>query len=193
MLQRIESALCSADSVKEINRIQKAIVIINNKKKKLLDMRLDDLIDQESYDEKNDELIDQLAALYDELAEYENDEARTKNIKKRLSDFRKVLEDNETLSEFDRTVFESIIEKVIVGGYDDEGNVDPSMLTFIYKTGFTNNVDGSKYKPPRKNSKNKSNAATGSNLCSLSANDGNELCSCISDDTRWKRLLQEII
>lgn len=183
MLQRIESALCSGDSAKEINRIEKAIANVNNKKKKLLDMRLDDLIDQESYDEKNCELTEQLARFYDEITEYENDEARTKNIKKRLADFRKVLENNETLSEFDRTVFESIIEKVIVGGYDDEGNADPSMLTFIYKTGFTNNVDGSKYKPSRKNSKNSSNATMNPELCSFSTNNGNKLCSYISDDT----------
>ena len=32
--------------------------------------------------------------------------------------------------------FESIVEKVIAGGYDDEGNADPSMITFVYKTGF---------------------------------------------------------
>ena len=43
-----------------------------------------------------------------------NTESREKNIKKRLDDFRKVLEKNEVLVEFDRQVFESIIDKVIV-------------------------------------------------------------------------------
>ena len=185
MLQRIESALCSCDSAKEINRIEKAIASVNKKKKKLLDMRLEELIDQEAYEEKNSELAERLTYLNDELMEYNNDEARVKNIKKRLADFRKVLENNETLTEFDRTVFESIIDRVIVGGYDDEGNADPSMLTFIYKTGFTNNVDGSKYKPPRKNSKGKKDVdnASEDKLCSFSTNDNNKLCSYNSDDT----------
>ena len=57
------------------------------------------------------------------------------------------------LVEFDRQVFESIIDKVIVGGYDDDGNKDPSMLTFVYKTGFTNSVDANNHKPPRKKRK----------------------------------------
>ena len=52
--------------------------------------------------------------------------------------------------EFDRNVFESIVEKVIVGGYDDEGNADPSMITFVYKTGFEDKKKGDDYKPPRR-------------------------------------------
>ncbi len=59
-------------------------------------------------------------------------------MKKRIAEFRKTLEENEVLDTFDRYVFESIVEKVIVGGYDEDGNKDPSMLTFIYKTGFKN-------------------------------------------------------
>ena len=54
-----------------------------------------------------------------------------------VEDFKKALSQNEVLQEFDRGIFESIIEKVIVGGYDEDGNKDPYKITFIYKTGFT--------------------------------------------------------
>ena len=54
-----------------------------------------------------------------------------KDIKRRLKDFKKTLEQNEFLTEFDRYVFESIVEKVIVGGYDEEGNIDPALLVFV--------------------------------------------------------------
>ena len=39
--------------------------------------------------------------------------------------------------------------------YDDEGNADPSMITFVYKTGFEDKKKGDDYKPPRRNSKSK--------------------------------------
>ena len=68
---------------------------------------------------------------------------------------RKLLSEAPILKEFDRNVFESIVEKVIVGGYDDEGNADPSMITFVYKTGFEDKKKGDDYKPPRRNSKSK--------------------------------------
>ena len=38
--------------------------------------------------------------------------------------------------EFDREIFESVIEKVLVGGYNENGEIDPYRLVFVYKTGF---------------------------------------------------------
>ena len=68
-----------------------------------------------------------------------------------------------TVSKFDRYIFESIVEKVIVGEDDEEGNKDPARLTFIYKTGFHSHMDGTGFRPPRKNSKAAKQAA---GLCS---------------------------
>ena len=48
------------------------------------------------------------------------------------------------MEEFDRGIFESIIEKVIVGGYDENGEKDPYKITVIYKTGFTNGIGNAK-------------------------------------------------
>jgi len=50
------------------------------------------------------------------------------------------------MSEFDRHIFESLIDKVIVGGDNEDGEVDPYKLTFIYKTGLDNRIDGVKFK-----------------------------------------------
>lgn len=182
MLVRIETSLCSGDYTKEKSKIEKSIIALEKKKNKLLDMRLDELIDMQTYEEKNAELSEQLDSLNDELTMYADNESREKNIKKRLDDFRKVLEHNEVLVDFDRSVFESIIDKVIVGGYDDEGNPDSSMLTFIYKTGFTNNVDAANHKSPRRNSK-KDTSNSSTELCSFTDNEDNTLCSYNSDNT----------
>lgn len=40
------------------------------------------------------------------------------------------------LNKFDRVVFESIVEKVIVGDVSEDGTVDPYKLTFYYFSGF---------------------------------------------------------
>ena len=65
-------------------------------------------------------------------------------MQRRLSDFKKALSHNEVLEEFDRGIFESIVEKVIVGGLDEDGNKDPYKITFIYKTGFKNEIGNAK-------------------------------------------------
>ena len=58
------------------------------------------------------------------------------SLQKRLKDFKKALQKNQTLEEFDREIFESIVEKVIIGGYDENGKEDPYKIIFIYKTGL---------------------------------------------------------
>src|SRR5699024_7803335 len=58
----------------------------------------------------------------------------------------KVLEKNEVLTEFDRCVFESIVEKVIIGEVDENGNTNPYKLTFIYKTEYSNSIQSKMHK-----------------------------------------------
>jgi hypothetical protein len=61
-----------------------------------------------------------------------------------MSELRETLEHEEILDEFDRTVFESIIDKVYVGGYDEDGTPDPYKLTFILKGNQTGTVPHAK-------------------------------------------------
>jgi SWIM/SEC-C metal-binding protein len=74
---------------------------------------------------------------------------------KRLEHFRKVLRTNEILTLFDRNVFESIVNKVIIGADSDPENPNPYKLTFVYKTGIHNSVQGKKRgRFPRKSLRN---------------------------------------
>ncbi len=64
--------------------------------------------------------------------------------------------------------FESIVDKIIIGGETEDGEKDPAMITIIYKTGKSDTMDGTEFKRPRKNAKNKEK------------NIDNKLCSQIS-------------
>ena len=77
-------------------------------------------------------------------------------------------------------MFESIVEKVIVGGLDENGNVDPAQLTFVYKTGLKNSVDGAKFKPQRKNARGRHRT---DELCSHDSNEVDKMCFDSSNDT----------
>lgn len=44
---------------------------------------------------------------------------------------------------------------MIVGGYDEAGNADPSMITFVYKTGFEDKKKGGDFEPERRNAASK--------------------------------------
>ena len=77
---------------------------------------------------------------------------------------------------FDREIFEGIVDKVIVGGYNENGEKDPYKITFIYKTSFTDGVDASKRKYDK--------SRFLKNLCSNNNVEDKEMYSDHSDNTR---------
>jgi hypothetical protein len=91
-----------------------------------------------------------------------------------LREFKKILEQNEVLEEFDRYVFESVVEKVIIGGIDEDGNKDPAQITFVYKTGLKNSINGDKFRPQRRNARGRHRS---DELCSYDNNEVEKLCS----------------
>lgn len=104
-----------------------------NQKSRLTDLLIDGKIEQKDYDEKKLSFQRKLHQITEEKAYLEENIGQQKNVSKRMAQLRKTLENEETMDEFDRVVFESIVEKVIVGGYDEDGNPTPYKLTFILK------------------------------------------------------------
>ena len=100
------------------------------------------------------------------------------SLSRRLKEFRKALSENKVLEEFDRGIFESMIEYVIVGGYDEDGNKDPYKLTFVYKTGFTHEIGDSKNYLRKKGKK----SGKGNELCSNANVKAEAMCSHVIDN-----------
>lgn len=179
-IARTEETLSDSNASKQLAKVEKDIAALDTKRAKLVDMRLEEIIDKETYEQKYFDLSSQIDQLQKQREDLQQSAETESTMKRRISEFRKTLEQNEVLNTFDRYVFESIVEKVIVGGYDENGNKDPSMLTFIYKTGFENSVDGANFKPPRKNSKAAKQCA---DLCSDTTDEVNAMCFYHSNDT----------
>ena len=150
-LKRTEETLCDSNAAKQLVKVERELQSIEMKRSKLVDMRLDEEIDKNTYDAKSAELATKAAQLEAERQSLQETEKTEKDVKRRIAVFRKTLEQHNVLETFDRYVFESIIEKVIVGGYDENGEKDPAMLTFIYKTGLKNSMDSRSFRKPRKN------------------------------------------
>ena len=114
VLDSVENTILNDESMSKLKRIEKNIGALESKRKKLTDMLLDDKITKEAYDER-----------------YEEFTAKINRAKKE--------KETNVLEEFDRVVFESIVEKVIVGETKEDGSVDPYKLTFVLK-GIDNRV-----------------------------------------------------
>lgn len=183
-IARTEETLSDSNASKQLAKVEKDIAALDAKRAKLVDMRLEEIIDKDTYEQKYFDLSSQIEQLQKQRESLQESAETDSIMKKRIAEFRRTLEENEVLDTFDRYVFESIVEKVIVGGYDEDGNKDPSMLTFIYKTGFKSSLDGTNFKPPRKNSKA---AKQNAGLCSHTTDEAKSMCSYHSDDTYRNR------
>lgn len=149
-LKRTEKTLGKNSAEDQLNKLQRRIDNLSYKRKKLLDNYLNGIIEQDIYEETDVSLKTDLMNTKAKLEYFKQQKDEESSLQRRLADFKKALSKNEVLEEFDRGIFESIIEKVIIGGYDENGEKDPYKITFIYKTGLKNEIGNAKKRFERK-------------------------------------------
>ena len=133
VLSSLEDTISKDDSTEKQKRVEKEISALEKKRKKLTDMYLDDKISKEAYDDKYSELNHKLEKCEEERLLFSENALSQKNIANRMKTIREKLKNAEICDEFDRLVFESIVEKVIVGENAEDGTIDPYKLTFVLK------------------------------------------------------------
>ncbi|MEF9623368.1 recombinase family protein [Streptococcus dysgalactiae] len=141
-METVENTLNNTNTAKELKRVEKEIISYENKLKKLVDMRIDEIIDKATYEIKFTELSTALEKLKAEKVDLDASNENNIDIKKRINSFRKVFDSNKPIKEFDRIVFESAVNKIILGGTDEDGNKDPYMITFIFNSGMSHSLKG---------------------------------------------------
>jgi len=146
-LQRVETSLNENSYTKELAKVDKKVSYIKTRLDRLLELLLDNSIAKSEYDQKREDLLDELEEADQEQQELQSAVKNDSQLKKRLAEFKVVLEKNEAMNEFDPAVFESMIEKIIIGEVDEDGNKNPYKIIFVFKTGYTSDAEAS---PPKK-------------------------------------------
>ena len=178
-LKHTEKALGENSAKDQLNKLQKKIDNLSYKRKKLLDNYLNGIVEQDIYEETDVSLKTDLSNAKAKLEYLQQQADEESSLQRRIADFKKALSQNEVLEEFDRGIFESIIEKVIVGGYDENGEKDPYKITFIYKTGFTNGIGNAK----KRFGKSAGVGEKAKKMCSDVSDKVKDVCSYVSDNT----------
>lgn len=161
VFENVEKTLGSDTATKKLKNLNKQLYDIETKKKKLINLLLEEKIEKELLESSLLELGGEENTLRESIKMLKVQLEHEEQFNERINTFRKLIQENVSLKKFNREVFESLIEKVIIGSIDDDGNVDPYKITFIYKTGFDNTVDGSKY---RKDGRKKKSDALSANI-----------------------------
>lgn len=144
VLSYVAESADSDENMRKKQQIDKDISALESKKSRMTDMLIDGTISKEVYEEKMVDFTRKLHKLSERKALLEDSICTQKDINRRMSELRDTLEKEQVLDEFDRVVFESIIDRVIVGGYEEDGTPDPYKLTFVLKGNQTGTVPHAK-------------------------------------------------
>lgn len=133
IIDGVEEMADKTEDINKINQIKKDIGKLEDRKSKMTDMLIDGTIDKDSFDEKSIDISRRIHTLLERRRLLELSGSSKSDIMNRMMLLKDTLKKEEVLKEFDRVVFDSIVKEIIVGGYDDDGNIDPYKLTFILK------------------------------------------------------------
>ncbi len=184
-MKKVEATLGKESAEGNIEKTEQTRNGYKKKRRQLLERFLADKIAEDVYHEMDQQYVEKIRICDEKLKQYQNDLQNEEELKNRMERFRKVLSTQKILSEFDRNVFDSVIEKVLIGGYDEDGNKEPYKITFIYKNGFSNDLDGSRSRYQRRGKKpSEGQSGSGSNLPSNAKDEISILPSDWSDNTR---------
>ena len=143
-LKRVENATKDKTLESKARKLEQELNAKKARRQKLVDGYLDGLFDRDVYKQKDLEAekeVNMAQAAYNQVAI----QLKSKDdIKDRINTFRKVLSNGKTMTTFDPVIFEKMVERVLVGGTDDEGKKDPYKLTFVFYTGYEIDVNNSK-------------------------------------------------
>ena len=181
-LKTVEEELKDNSLSKELKKVSNQLDKVLKKEKDLVELRLNEAISMDLYQEKYNEITLSKEKLLGEKRTLEVTLTDEKALKKRLEGFKRLLESNKYLEEFDRAVFESIVDKIIIGGTNNDGETDPAMITIIYKTGKKDSQDGRLFKNKRKNAK-EVEGEKDNKLYPQSSNEVDKLYSYSKDNT----------
>lgn len=153
VMNYVEETANNDEDIRKLKQIEKDISALESRKSRMTDMLIDGTITKEAYDDKFTEVMRKLHICMEKKLLLQESIGKQKDVGKRMSDLRETLKHEDILDEFDRVVFESIIDKVYVGGYDENGNPDPYKLTFVLKGNQSSSIPNAKESMKAKNSK----------------------------------------
>lgn len=119
----------------ELSKLQNQVNELDRKKSSLVDMKLNNLIDENMYLEKYKELNNKIDLLEEKINEYQQYVVDEKEIINRINRFKNIFESEQIFKEFSDNVFKALVDKIIIGKIEEDGTKNPNYIKFVLNTG----------------------------------------------------------
>ncbi len=134
-LNEMEEIIQEESTESSIKRLEEEKQILKEKIDKLIDLNLNGTITLETLQEKKAKLQNKINSIEKEQEHLQLELEDSISLNQGLNRFKTLFKDNEIMPEFDKDVFELMIEKVIIGEKEQNGDINPRVINFILKSG----------------------------------------------------------
>ena len=167
---------------KDLKKLQEENEKLNGRLSSLVDMKLDKIIDNDTYVSKEKELLTKIDEINKKIKKYNNEIINKEKQEKRLNKIQEIINNTPRLETFNEDCFKNMVDKIIVGEIDENGNKNPNVIKFILKTGKDYNflIDNKKSMSFRKENKSIYNRAI--RIYNYENNQDIEVSSLISEE-----------
>ncbi len=136
LLNAIKEIITEDDTKTKLDKLYKEREVLQKRLSNLIDMKLDNIENQDIYVDKEKELNSSIKKINNDIKENELLKDNNKNISKQLDKINKVIsESDKPLKEFDKIVFDNMVDKIVIGEKDSDGNIDPYVIRIFLKIG----------------------------------------------------------
>lgn len=136
LINAIKETLAGEDNNMELNKLHNEKQILQKRLSNLIDLKLDDIENKDIYIEKEKEINNRIKVLNEKIEQLEYRNKQNKDISTQLKSIEKIIyEEEQPIKEFDDIKFKNLVEKIIIGEKDIDGNVNPNIVRFVLKIG----------------------------------------------------------
>jgi len=121
---------------KEIQELEKQKESISSKINKLVDLMVEGTINQETYYERSNKYKEKIEKISNKIDRLKSEEKNDNSIEDGIKKLKQIIEKDTLMEEFDADVFDALVDYVIIGGYNESGQIDPYMIRFVCKSRF---------------------------------------------------------
>lgn len=136
-LDTVESTILSGSPTKKITDLEARISNLEKQKDNIVELRVSGIVSKEDCEKKYASISKEIEMVKGELDRYQDRKREQSEVKGKLKSFKETILRHKRIDEFKREILETTVDKIIVGGFDSDGNTDPHRLNFIFKCGVS--------------------------------------------------------
>ena len=120
------------DNTREIKRLESECSDLIREKGNLMSNKMKEIISEDDFNAKYIEYQKNIFKVQEEINKLKDEQKQSNESINRINKFLDSIKAQEAVDKFNRDVFQSVIEKVIIGSVDEEGNKNPYLITYKF-------------------------------------------------------------